>query len=162
MKIGNTRLTQWQNSYILSGIALSFLAVIVYFKTAEGAKEEKPPIKAVLEVPKIEIAKTYSIDQLLKKARTSTTDSISLSGDAQNESFSSDAPKKRSRGGKINLNTADYDMLMQVPGMRGEIAKNILEYRKKMGDIWELDELKDLPGISDTFLDSIKRKVTLE
>ncbi|MFH1957037.1 MAG: helix-hairpin-helix domain-containing protein [bacterium] len=164
MRIGNTRLTQWQNSCVLAGIALSFLAVIVYFKTAEGAKEEKPPIRQILEVPKIEIAKAYSIDQLLKKARPASADSvsISLSGDAQNESLSSEAPRKRSRSGKINLNTADYDMLMQVPGMRGEIAKSILEYRKKMGEIWELDELKDLPGVNDSFLDGIKRKVTLE
>jgi len=162
MKIGNTRLTQGQNFGVLAGIALSFLAVIVHFKSAESAKDEKPPIKAVLEVPEIKIAKAYSIDQLLKKARSGSAGSISLSGDAPDESSGSASARKRGRSGKINLNTADYSRLMQVPGMREGIAKSILDYRKKMGEIWELDELKDLPGVSDNFLDSIKRKVTLE
>ena len=159
MKIGNTQLTQWQNFCVLSGIALSFLAIIVYFKTAEGAKGEKPRLMAVLEVPKIGITRTYSIDQLLKKTKGTTMDSISLSGDSGG-TFQTDT--KKATNGKINLNTADRDELMRIPGMIEETAESILDYRKKMGEIWELEELKDLPGINDTFLDSIRRKVTLE
>ena len=149
MKIGNAPLTQWQNFCVVLGMALSFLAVIVYFKTAESAKGEKPLIRQVLEVPKIEIAKTYSISQLLKKARTASAESISLSEETQ-------------IGEKINLNTADYSHLMQISGMREEIAKSILDYRKKMGEIWELEELKDLPGVNDAFIGKIRKKVTLE
>lgn len=159
MKIGNTQLTPWQNFYVLSGIAMSFLAIIVYFKTAESAKGEKPRIMAVLKVPKVGITRAYSIDQLLRKAKATPMDSINLLGDTD-ETFRA-APKKVTHG-KINLNTADYDQLMQLPGMREGIAETIIDYRKKMGDIWELEELKDLPGISDTFLNKIRRKVTLE
>jgi len=159
MKIGNTQLTQWQNFCVLSGIALSFLAIIVYFKSAESAKGEKPRIMPILKVPKIGIARAYSIDQLLKKAKATPMDSVNLSGDMDENSM---AVTKKAANGKINLNTADLYRLMELPGMEKETAESILDYRKKMGEIWEIEELKDLPGINDTFLNKIRRKVTLE
>jgi len=51
--------------------------------------------------------------------------------------------------GKIELNSADKDLLMSVSGIGGKLGQRIIEYREKEGGFKELEELKNVKGISE-------------
>ena len=160
MRIGDTQISPRQGASILMGIAFSFLAVIIHLKTSRIPVPEEVKIKAVLTPPKIEIAKTFSLDELLKKTVSSPA------GSGGDEVISIDSgqaePAKKAAPGKINLNTADENELMELPNMTRRAAKSIIEYRSKMGEIWELSEIKGLPGIDEALINRIRRKAILE
>ncbi|MDO9513463.1 MAG: helix-hairpin-helix domain-containing protein [Elusimicrobiota bacterium] len=163
MRIGDTQISPRQGAAILLGIAFSFLAVIIHLKNSRIPASEKVKIKAVLVPPKIEIAKSFSLDELLKKTVSSP------SGGGGEEVISigsvSSGPaevKKAAPAGKINLNTASEGELMELPDMTRRAAKSIIEYRGKMGEIWELSEIKGLPGIDEALINRIRRKAVLE
>ena len=58
--------------------------------------------------------------------------------------------------GKINLNTADKDLLKSIPGIGEKIAKAILEYREKESGFQEIEELKKIKGITEYRYEKIK------
>ena len=175
MKIEKTKLSPWQNFQILVSLAVTFAAAIVYFKSEAGEKRGLVKIKRVLTVPKIKVSREVSLDDLLKKARSKSSGENVVDLNSSDEDFfeeetpkplkekaSSKASPVSRRGARVDLNTADFDELLEIDGMTSATAKSIINYREKMGDIWELDELKGLPGINETFLKRIKNKVTLE
>lgn len=50
--------------------------------------------------------------------------------------------------GKVELNTADKDILMTIPGIKDKLAQRIIEYRqKKRFD--NIEELKKIKGVSE-------------
>ena len=163
MRIGDTDFTPWQNFYLLLAIMVSFVSVIIYFKMQQTPVRGENKIKAVLTPPEIKVAKTYSIDELLMKTAVPGKASgggevISLSGSPVKES----RPAKKIRPGKININEANLNELMRLPDMTKRTAASIIDYREKMGDIWETDELKGLPGVDSNFLNKIRGKVVFE
>lgn len=58
--------------------------------------------------------------------------------------------------GKINLNSADKDMLMGVPGIGEKLANRIIVYREKQTSFCALEELKNIKGISASKYETIK------
>ena len=58
--------------------------------------------------------------------------------------------------GKINLNTADKDLLMSVSGIGEKLAQRIIEYRDKEASFSQIEELKKIKGITDDRYDKIK------
>lgn len=64
--------------------------------------------------------------------------------------------------GKINLNSADKDMLMSVPGIGEKLAQRIIEYRDKQISFGSLEELKHIKGISESKYEKIKDYVIVE
>ncbi len=48
----------------------------------------------------------------------------------------------------ININTADIDELMQLPGMSRKIAVNIQNYRFRYRRFLTVDELKEVDGVT--------------
>jgi competence protein ComEA len=63
---------------------------------------------------------------------------------------------------KLNVNTATVEQLSAVPGLTPELAQKIVDYRNEMGDITNIEELKDIEGITKDILDQIKDKVGVE
>ncbi|MBU4133791.1 hypothetical protein KKH42_00550, partial [bacterium] len=61
MRIGDTQISPRQGSYILMGIAFSFLAIIIHLKSLTIPVRDAGKITAVLTPPKIEIAKNFSL-----------------------------------------------------------------------------------------------------
>jgi len=50
--------------------------------------------------------------------------------------------------GKINLNNATKQMLLDVPGIGEKLAQSIIEYRDQKGKISDIEELKNIKGIN--------------
>ena len=58
--------------------------------------------------------------------------------------------------GKINLNSADKELLMSVSGIGEKLAQRIIEYRKIKGRFSEIEELKNIKGITNYRFDKAK------
>lgn len=58
--------------------------------------------------------------------------------------------------GKIDLNRADKDALMGVPGIGQKLSQRIIEYRNRYGAFKLIDELKKIKGITDYRFGKIK------
>ena len=51
--------------------------------------------------------------------------------------------------GKININTAGIDELVQIPGIGPAYSKKIIEYRKKYNGFRTIEEIKQIKGIGE-------------
>ena len=59
----------------------------------------------------------------------------------------------------INLNTAGYSELMNLPGVGSKTANAIIELRKKLKKFSDIDQLLDVKGIGKNKLNKIKKYV---
>lgn len=64
--------------------------------------------------------------------------------------------------GKINLNTAGTENLVELSGIGPVLAERIVAYRSKNGDFSSLTELKKVSGIGPTTLNRIEESLKLE
>ena len=64
--------------------------------------------------------------------------------------------------GKLNVNSATQEQLEAVPGMNEDLAQKIMDYRDEMGDIYELDELKEIDGFSPDLVDKLKAHLSIQ
>ena len=73
------------------------------------------------------------------------------------------SPKSQEESGAslVNLNQADKEMLMTLPGIGESKAESILEYRKEHGKFGSIEEIKEIPGIKDGVFQKIKDKITI-
>ena len=58
-------------------------------------------------------------------------------------------PAGNKSGGKVNINTADETTLATLPGIGKDGAAAVIEYRTKNGPFRTVDDLKNVPGISE-------------
>ena len=59
----------------------------------------------------------------------------------------------------VNINTASATQLEQIPGIGAAFAQRIISYRDKQGSFKTVDELKNVSGIGDKKLESIRAYV---
>lgn len=59
-------------------------------------------------------------------------------------------------GGLININTADKDMLMTLPGIGEKRAQDILDYREQYGGFSSTEDIKNVKGIKESVYNNIK------
>jgi len=63
--------------------------------------------------------------------------------------------------GKINVNTASIEELVELPGIGPAIAARIIEYREQNGDFESVEDLINVRGIGEARLDNIRDLVTV-
>ena len=63
--------------------------------------------------------------------------------------------------GRININSATADELTSVPGIGSVTAQRIVEYRRKYGKFYSINDLLKIKGISETTLDDIRPYITV-
>lgn len=61
----------------------------------------------------------------------------------------------------ININTADFNLLVSLPEIGEKRAEDILEYRKKHGGFSSVDELTEINGIGEETLKRIRELITV-
>ncbi|MFA5144742.1 MAG: helix-hairpin-helix domain-containing protein [Candidatus Omnitrophota bacterium] len=64
--------------------------------------------------------------------------------------------------GKIDLNSADKDLLMSIPGIGEKLARRIIEYREKQTSFTSLEELKNIKGIPESKCGKMKDYLTIK
>ena len=62
---------------------------------------------------------------------------------------------------KVNINTADMEQLMQLPGVGEGTAKKIIDYRNSNGQFKTVDQIKSIPGIGDKKYEKMKDLLTM-
>ena len=63
--------------------------------------------------------------------------------------------------GKININKATAEQLMEIKGIGESYAKRIVEYREKNGPFKKIEDIMDVQGIGTKIFESIKDKITI-
>ncbi len=62
---------------------------------------------------------------------------------------------------KININTANVDELVALPGIGPSYAQRIVEYRDKNGPFKRLEDLLNVRGIGEKTFSRIRDRLTL-
>lgn len=75
--------------------------------------------------------------------------------------LSASGPTTQPTPGKVNINTADVDGLMTLPGIGESTAKDILQYRQDYGFFQTIEDLMQVPGIKQARFDKIKDRITV-
>lgn len=60
----------------------------------------------------------------------------------------------------VDINTADEEMLMDLPGVGEEIARRIVEYREQNGPFANVDEQLRVSGIGKAKLEGMRDMIT--
>lgn len=81
---------------------------------------------------------------------------ISEIQDKSNESHTDNIDNKI-----ININKATMEELMSLTGIGEAKAKNIIDYRTENGDFNNIEDIKNVTGISDAIYDKIKKNITI-
>jgi competence ComEA-like helix-hairpin-helix protein len=90
-------------------------------------------------------------------------------GGGQRSRHSAEAQGRRSgrqgaqhaKGGKLDLNTASHDDLMQVEGLGAHTADQIIRYREENGPFQNTEELCQVPGIGEATFNRLKDMVSV-
>ena len=77
----------------------------------------------------------------------------------QNGSISSNAAQ--TADGKININTADENLLQDSPGVGPVTADSIVQYREEKGRFSSIEEIKNVSGIGDKTFEKLKDYITV-
>lgn len=64
--------------------------------------------------------------------------------------------------GKIPLNRAAKEDLMQIDGIGEKLAERIIQYREEIGGFTDLEQLKNIDGIGEAKFASISDQVILD
>jgi len=63
--------------------------------------------------------------------------------------------------GRININTASKNELMDLPGIGPSLAENIIEYRNNNGVFRSIEDIMNVSGIATGRFEKIKDKITV-
>jgi competence ComEA-like helix-hairpin-helix protein len=64
--------------------------------------------------------------------------------------------------GKVNINTADKEMLKEIPGIGDTLAQRIIDFRAENGRFEGIDGLRKVKGLNGARYDRIKEAITAE
>ncbi|GAG66175.1 unnamed protein product [marine sediment metagenome] len=67
-----------------------------------------------------------------------------------------------STSAKININTADANMLQILPGIGPVLSERIIEYRNQNGLFGVIDDIKDVSGIAEKKYEGIKDLICVQ
>jgi competence protein ComEA len=70
-----------------------------------------------------------------------------------------ESPADSKGGKKVNINTADQATLSTLPGIGKNGAPAVIEYRTKHGPFKTIDDLKNVPGISDLTVERLGERL---
>ncbi|MEO0025343.1 MAG: helix-hairpin-helix domain-containing protein [candidate division WOR-3 bacterium] len=69
---------------------------------------------------------------------------------------------QKPRAGLININTADLELLCQLPGIGPKTAQRIIEYRQTHGKFKSIEEIMNVRGIGPKKFEQIKNLISVQ
>ncbi|WP_208558690.1 helix-hairpin-helix domain-containing protein [Marinilactibacillus kalidii] len=63
---------------------------------------------------------------------------------------------------KININSAELQLLTELNGIGNARAQSIIEYREEKGRFKEIEEIKNISGIGEKIFESIKDEIMVD
>ncbi len=81
------------------------------------------------------------------------------SGD--NSTHSSNLENTNNKDGKINLNTASLEQLMEIPGIGESKARAIIDYRETNGGYSSIEEVMNIEGIKEGVFSKMKEYIVV-
>jgi competence protein ComEA len=75
--------------------------------------------------------------------------------------YSSDVENTDNANGKINLNTASLEQLMEIPGIGESKARAIIDYREKNGGFASVEEVMNIEGIKEGVFSKMKEYIVV-
>lgn len=63
---------------------------------------------------------------------------------------------------RININIADKETLMELPGIGETLSQNIIDYREKNSGFKNIDDIKNVPKIGDITFERLKDLIKAE
>lgn len=82
--------------------------------------------------------------------------SQAIAANTADPALPADAKEKPAVPANVDINTADKDLLIGLPGIGPKTADAILAYRQENGNFKTLDELTKVKGIGDKTLAKLK------
>ncbi|MCK5087035.1 MAG: helix-hairpin-helix domain-containing protein [Melioribacteraceae bacterium] len=98
-------------------------------------------------------------NNLDKKKVDSKQELLDFSGDKKSQERDDNRPVSSVR---ININTANLDELIQIPGIGEKTAGKILELRETKIRFKYIDELLEVKGIGEAKLNKLKEFIIIE
>lgn len=77
-------------------------------------------------------------------------------------SIESLTPEEFLKLSSTDLNTADRQRLMQLPGIGEVLSQRIVDYREEHGGFSTVDELTEIKGIGEKTLEKVRKYVYVE
>lgn len=70
--------------------------------------------------------------------------------------------RKNETSSKVNINTAEKEKLMTLPGIGESMANKIIDYRTQNGKFNNIEDIKNVSGIGDSKYNNIKDLITIK
>lgn len=130
---------------LLLALTLLFVGITVGFSW--GKNTSRAPVI---------ISATPQETQTVNTTNASTTVNVIATTDDE-DIQKTDSPGKNASPftGPVDINTADLDALMTLPGIGEELARRILDYRQENGNFQSLEDLTNVNGIGTKRLEAI-------
>ena len=61
----------------------------------------------------------------------------------------------------VNINTANGEELIKIPGIGETKAKEIIKYREEYGNFKSIEDIMNVPGIGESLFEKIKEYITI-
>lgn len=108
------------------------------------------------------IVETISYTDEPRAAETAEADTTALPEPASEQAVSVETETEPVVNGKININTADVDLLDKLDGIGPSTAQKIIDYRTANGPFESIEELVLVSGIGEKKLDAIRDMICVE
>ncbi len=92
------------------------------------------------------------------------TAQLAAEGSAAGQSVASDSSSQGTDAQErmVNINTADRETLMTLPGIGEAKADAILQYREEHGGFASIEEIQNISGIKNAVFSKIKDRITVQ